>query len=42
MMAFKLPVYLIIGDQPVSWESTEDGGSILLGWDFKKKEMTLT
>lgn len=39
-MAFKLPVYLIIGDQPVSWESTEDGGSILLGWDFKKKEMT--
>jgi hypothetical protein len=40
MMAFKLPMYLIVGDQPVSWEYTEDGGSILLGWDFKKKEMT--
>lgn len=39
-MAFKLPMYFIVGDQPVSFESTEDGGALLLGWDFKKKEMT--
>ncbi len=39
-MALELPVYLIVGQQPVSWERTEDGGSLLLGWDFKKKKMT--
>lgn len=39
-MAFKLPVYLIIGDQPVSLERTEDGGALLLGWDFDQKKMT--
>jgi hypothetical protein len=40
MMAFKLPMYFIVGDQPVSFEATDDGGALLLGWDFKKKEMT--
>lgn len=33
-------MYLIVGRQPVSWTRTEDGGSILLGWDFEKKELT--
>ena len=40
-MPVELPIYLIVGRQPVSWEHTEDGGSILLGWDFELKEMTM-
>ena len=39
-MALELPAYFIVGQQPVSWERTEDGGSDLLGWDFDKKKMT--
>lgn len=40
-MALDLPLYLIVGRKPVSWERTADGGSILLGWDFDAKEMTI-
>lgn len=39
-MALKLPLYLIVGEQPVSLVETPDGGGRLLGWDFEKKEMT--
>ncbi len=39
-MALELPMYFIVGDKPVSFERTEEGGALLLGWDFKKKEMT--
>ncbi len=39
-MALKLPLYLIVGDKPVSLVETPDGGGRLLGWDFEKKEMT--
>ena len=39
-MALELPIFLIVGRQPVSWERTDDGGSMLLGWDFDKGEMT--
>lgn len=40
-MGFELPIYVIDGNQPVSWEATDDGGSILKGWDFDKKKMTV-
>ncbi len=36
----KLPLYLIVGDKPVSFTRTADGGADLLGWDFGRKEMT--
>ncbi len=39
-MALKLPIYLIVGDQPVSLVETPDGGMDLTGWDFELKEMT--
>ncbi len=39
-MALKLPIYVISGEQPISYERTEEGGAELLGWDFKKKKMT--
>ena len=39
-MALDLPIYRIVGAQPVSFEPTPDGGARLLGWDFKKRKMT--
>ena len=39
-MALDLPIYLIVGAQPVSLVETEDGGAALRGWDFEKREMT--
>ena len=39
-MPLDLPIYLIVGAQPVSFVRTEDGGADLRGWDFKKKQMT--
>ena len=39
-MALDLPIYMIVGAQPVSLEATPDGGASLKGWDFKKRRMT--
>ena len=39
-MALNLPIYRIVGAQPVSFEPTPDGGADLKGWDFKKRKMT--
>ncbi len=39
-MALDLPIYRIVGAQPVSFEPTPDGGAVLKGWDFKKRKMT--
>lgn len=39
-MAFELPIYVMAGDQPVSFEATPEGGADLKGWDFKKGKMT--
>lgn len=39
-MGLNLPLYFIVGEKPVSFEKTESGGALLLGWDFKKKKMT--
>ncbi len=39
-MALDLPIYRIVGAQPVSFEPTPDGGAVLKGWDFKKGKMT--
>ncbi len=39
-MALDLPIYRIVGAQPVSFEPTPNGGAVLKGWDFKKRKMT--
>ena len=39
-MPLDLPIYLLVGDQPVSLVATEDGGMALHGWDFEKRELT--
>ncbi len=39
-MALNLPIYLIVGAQPVSLEPTPEGGADLKGWDFKERKMT--
>ena len=39
-MALGLPIYLIVGAQPVSLEETPDGGMRLMGWDFVQRKMT--
>lgn len=39
-MPLDLPLYLIVGRQPVSLTRTEDGGLALLGWDFDRGELT--
>ncbi len=39
-MALNLPIYMIVGAQPVSLEATPDGGMALRGWDFKKRKIT--
>ena len=39
-MALNLPIYMIVGAQPVSFEPTPEGGADLKGWDFKKRKMT--
>ncbi len=38
-MAPYLPIYRIVGAQPVSFELTPDGGAVLKGWDFKKRRI---
>ena len=40
-MPLDLPMYIIFGEQPISYERLKDGGGIILGWDFVKKEMNL-
>lgn len=39
-MPLDLPIYMIVGRQPVSMVRTKDGGAVLLGWDFDLGEMT--
>ena len=39
-MALKLPIYLLVGEKPVSAEATPDGGLALRGWDFVRGELT--
>jgi hypothetical protein len=36
-MAFNLPIYKIVGKQPIKWVKTADGGSIILAWNFAEK-----
>ncbi len=39
-MPLDLPIYLIVGDRPVSLVETPDGGMSLMGWDFERRGMT--
>lgn len=39
-MPLELPIYLIVGLQPVALETTASGGLSLTGWDFERGEMT--
>jgi len=34
-----LPIYAIVGDRPVKAERTEDGGMVLLAFDWKTGEL---
>ena len=40
-MAFDLPIYMIVGNQPISFERTADGGAVLKGWDFERRAMRI-
>lgn len=40
-MAFELPIYVMAGNQPISFEATRAGGAVLKGWDFQKRKMTI-
>jgi hypothetical protein len=35
----ELPIYAIVGDRPVKAERTEDGGMVLLAFDWKTGEL---
>ena len=39
LLAVKLPLYAIVGDRPVKAERTEDGGMVLLAFDWETGEL---
>jgi hypothetical protein len=39
-VAVKLPIYAIVADRPVKAEATEDGGMVLLAFDWETGELT--